>query len=437
MGAIKRCLCNDKPMTEKDYNISKISIIIVGIATCCAGGFVGSSYFVALLKYLGASDVLINFILSLATIPGFFLILVPYITTNLSYKKPFVIFCMLFEYLLLGLAFLLPVITGRTMTSVIIAACFFAIHSIVMNAKTPANQEWMVNCANGLGGGASSFFGLKDGIANASLILTYFVLGQVTRHYVGDKEGTGYVVMGSVAIVMWFICLVFQLVQKEPYNPPKEKIKVNVFKMLKELITYKPYIPFLKYQLFYIVGMHLINSLMAVMNVQVFNLKLEILSYFTMIDLALRFFFAIIFGKLADRIGTKPVIAIGMAAYAGNSLLYLFMTASNAYLFKFISIPFCAVANTAICAPAFVYMFECLPKKNTSGYIACHNVIILILATIVAFSSALYVDAMQGFVLNVFGRSFTEMNLVFFVSALAFVLGSVYLLKEHKKDKCK
>ena len=435
MESLKQLMCNNKPMTEKDYKTAKTAMIIGGVAMCCGGSFVGGSYFAALLKYMGASEVLSNFVLSLATIPGFFLILVPYITTNLKYKKPFVIFCMLFEYLLLGIAFLLPVITGRTMISVILAACFFAIHSIITNAKNPANQEWMLNCANGLGGGASSFFGLKDGIANASLILTYLSLGILTRNFVGENEGTGYVIMGSIAIIMWFISLMCHIVMKEPYNPPKQKIKVNILKMLKDLLKYKPYIPFLKYYLFYTVGTYLISSLMPIMNVQVFGLKLEILSYFTIIDLALRFVLAILFGKLADKIGTKPVIAIGLLAFAVNSLLYLFMTTQNAYLFKFISIPFCAIANTAICAPAFVYMFECLPKENTSGYIACHSVISLIIATVVAFASAIYVDVMHGFTVTVLGKTFTEMNLVFFVSALFFIWGSVYLLLKHKKEK--
>ena len=435
MGTFKQLIFNNQPMTEKEYTTAKIAMIIGGAAISCGGSFVGVSYFAALLKYLGASEVLSNFVLSLATIPGFFLIFVPYIITNLKYKKPFVIVCMLFEYFLLGLAFLLPAITGRTTISVVLAACFFAVHSIITNVKNPANQEWLLNCANGQGGGASSFFGLKDGIANALLILTYLVLGVMTKHFVGEKEGTGYVIMGSIAIVMWFISLVSHFVIKEPYNPPKQKVKVNFFKMLKNLVTYKPYMPYLKFYMYYTIGTYLINSLMPVMNVQVFGLKLEILSYFTVIDLIFRVVLAVVFGKLADKIGTKPVISIGMFAFAVNSLLYLFMTTSNAYLFKFISIPFCAIANTAICAPSFVFMFECLPKQNTSGFIACHGVISYIAATIVAFSSAFFVDAFHGTQLNIFARTFTEMNLVFLVSAIAFIIGAINLLIKHKKEK--
>ena len=246
MGKLRNCLCNDKPMTERDYTVSKTAIIVNGAAACCGASFIGGSYFAGLLKYMGASEVLSNFILSMATVAGFFLILVPYITTNLKYKKPFVILCSFFEYLPLALAFLLPIVTGNTMLSVIIAAVLFAVHSIAAQVKTPANQEWLVSCASG-GGGAATFFGIKDGIGNAVLIATYLCLGLMTRYFVGEKEGMGYTTMGIIAIVMWAIALISSFVIREPYKPKTEKIKVSVFKMLRELLTYKAYKPFFVY----------------------------------------------------------------------------------------------------------------------------------------------------------------------------------------------
>lgn len=434
MGAIKRCLCNDKPMTDKDYSVSKIAMITGGASLSCGLSFVTGSYFSALLKYLGASEVTSNFILSLATIPGFFLIILPYITANLKFKKPFSVCSMFFECLPLGIAFLLPVITGKTMFGVIFAAFLFVLHSITTYFRVPVNQEWMISCVEGRGG-ASAFFGLKDGIGNAVLIITYLVLGIITKHFVGEKEVTGYVIMGSIAIIMWLITFISYVVMKEPYNPSNTKTSVNVFKMLWQLVTYKPYKQFFIYQLLYIFATYLTSSLMSVMNVQVFGMKLEILSYFTVIDLVLRVILSVVFGKLADKKGTKPVIAIGMIAYAVNAALYLFMTAQNAYLLKFISIPFCAVAGSAVGAPAFIYIFECLPEQNRSSFIACHNIIILILATIVAFVSATFVDVMHGFNIEIFGKIFTEMNIVFFFSAVAFVIATVHLLTSHKKDK--
>ena len=434
MGKIKRIFCNDMPMTEKDHFTSKLAIIINGAAACCGGSFIGGSYFVGLLNFMGASEVLSNFVLTMATIAGLFMIIVPYITTNLKYKKPFVFICSIFEYMPLALAFFLPYITGKTTTSVIIAAVLFAIHSIVVQMKQPANQELLVNSASA-GGGAASFFGLKDGIANGVLIVTYLALGLMTRYFVAEKEGVGYVIMGTIALVMWAISLTFIAIIKEPYKEKKQKVKVNVFKMLKEILKYKPYKQFLIYQIIYIIATYLISSLMPVMNVQRFHLSLEILSYFTVIDLILRAVFCVVFGKLADKIGNKPVVSLALLGFAGNALLYLFMTPDDAYTLKAISIIFCAVANSAICAPAFIYMFECLPKENTSGYIACHNIIVLILATIVGFASATFVDVFEGFSITFLGKTFYEMNLVFALSVILFIAAAIYLWQKHKKEK--
>lgn len=431
MGVIKDLMCNTKPMTDKDYAISKIALIVSGAAACCCASFTSNSYFSALLKFVGASEILSNYILSVATLAGIFVLIVPYLTTNLKYKKPYVVLCSLFEYLSLSLAFLLPVMTSNKIVIVSAATLLFLMHNVAVNFKLPAHQEWMVNCASGRGG-KSTFFGIKDGIANGVLIVTYLVLGVMTKYFVGEKEGMGYTVIGIIGIATWLISMIFTIVTKEPYIPPKEQVKVNILKMFKDLLSHKPYMTFFIYQILYIFGLYSINSIIPIMCVQRFEMKLEIISYYTAMDLILRTFLCVFFGKLADKIGTKIPLAIAMIGYVGNSFFHFMMTPDNMYLFKGIASVFLSLANGALCAPAFVFMFECMPKENTSSFIACHNVIILLLATVVSFVSAFAVNLMAGFSITVFGHTFNEMNIIFLFSTIVFVFVSIYLVVKNK-----
>jgi len=432
MSFLKKFLYNEKPMSAKDYKISKLLIIINAATLSCSQHFSGNNYFTGLLKYMGAGESLSNFILSLAPLAGLFLILVPYITTNLNYKKPFVTLLSFFEYLPLSIAFFLPLITGNTMLSVIIAAIFFAFHSITTQMKTPPFQELILSCVTGDEGGATSYFGFKDGVTNFVLVATYLSLGIITKYCVGEKEGLGYTIIGTIAIITWLISVIAQFGIKEPYNPRKETVKVNVFKMIRNLLRYKNYKPYFTFQFFFNLANYSISSLLSVMCVQRLGMKLEILSYFILFDFVFRSVFAVIFGKLADKIGTKPVLALGLLGYASHSALYFFMNTENAYLLYGISVLVSSVACGAYAAPSFVYMFRSLPQENTSSYIACHNILMLLIGTVISMLVAYFVDIAAGFSINVMGLNFSEMNLVFLFATIVFALDAVYLFRQKK-----
>ena len=90
MGRISEYFCNRHPMTEREYKVSRIAFIGDEAFAVGVMQFMTAPHIAGLLKELGSSEAMSNFILSLNLPAGLVQMLIPLFIGKITFKKTFI-----------------------------------------------------------------------------------------------------------------------------------------------------------------------------------------------------------------------------------------------------------------------------------------------------------------------------------------------------------
>lgn len=212
----------------------------------------------------------------------------------------------------------------------------------------------------------------------ASVIPFMFCLGAVLIF--GMKNPLGYQI-GFVITALWWLVLtipmyknVDQVYGVDPVpNPVKESFS-TIFHTLKNIKKNKVVVIFLCSYFLYIDGVDTIIKMVipyakSVLDADKFNtlVLLGILIYVQIVA----FPFAIIYGKLADKFGTKTMIKVGIITYMVSVIFAYFM--SN-LIHVFVLSTFIASAQGGIQALSRSYYAKIIPKENANEFFGFYNI---------------------------------------------------------------
>lgn len=212
----------------------------------------------------------------------------------------------------------------------------------------------------------------------ASVIPFMFCLGAVLIF--GMKNPLGYQI-GFVITALWWLVLtipmyknVDQVYGVDPVpNPVKESFS-TIFHTLKDIKKNKVVVIFLCSYFLYIDGVDTIIKMVipyakSVLDADKFNtlVLLGILIYVQIVA----FPFAIIYGKLADKFGTKTMIKVGIITYMVSVIFAYFM--SN-LIHVFVLSTFIASAQGGIQALSRSYYAKIIPKENANEFFGFYNI---------------------------------------------------------------
>lgn len=212
----------------------------------------------------------------------------------------------------------------------------------------------------------------------ASVIPSMFCLGAVLIF--GMKNPLGYQI-GFVITALWWLVLtipmyknVDQVYGVDPVpNPVKESFS-TIFHTLKNIKKNKVVVIFLCSYFLYIDGVDTIIKMVipyakSVLDADKFNtlVLLGILIYVQIVA----FPFAIIYGKLADKFGTKTMIKVGIITYMVSVFFAYFM--SN-LIHVFVLSTFIASAQGGIQALSRSYYAKIIPKENANEFFGFYNI---------------------------------------------------------------
>lgn len=212
----------------------------------------------------------------------------------------------------------------------------------------------------------------------ASVIPFMFCLGAVLIF--GMKNPLGYQI-GFVITALWWLVLtipmyknVDQIYGVDPVpNPVKESFS-TIFHTLKDIKKNKVVVIFLCSYFLYIDGVDTIIKMVipyakSVLDADKFNtlVLLGILIYVQIVA----FPFAIIYGKLADKFGTKTMIKVGIITYMVSVFFAYFM--SN-LIHVFVLSTFIASAQGGIQALSRSYYAKIIPKENANEFFGFYNI---------------------------------------------------------------
>ncbi|MFP5493622.1 MFS transporter [Parvimonas sp. G1641] len=212
----------------------------------------------------------------------------------------------------------------------------------------------------------------------ASVIPFMFCLGAVLIF--GMKNPLGYQI-GFIITALWWLVFtipmyknVDQIYGVDPVpNPVKESFS-TIFHTLKNIKKNKVVVIFLCSYFLYIDGVDTIIKMVipyakSVLDADKFNtlVLLGILIYVQIVA----FPFAIIYGKLADKFGTKTMIKVGIITYMVSVFFAYFM--SN-LIHVFVLSTFIASAQGGIQALSRSYYAKIIPKENANEFFGFYNI---------------------------------------------------------------
>lgn len=212
----------------------------------------------------------------------------------------------------------------------------------------------------------------------ASVIPFMFCLGAVLIF--GMKNPLGYQI-GFVITALWWLTLtipmyknVEQIYGVEPVpNPVRESFK-TIFNTLKDIKKNKIVVIFLCSYFLYIDGVDTIIKMVipyskSVLDADKFNtlVLLGILIYVQIVA----FPFAIIYGRVASKFGTRNMIKLGIATYMISVIFAYFM--SN-LVHVFVLSTLIASAQGGIQALSRSYYAKIIPKENANEFFGFYNI---------------------------------------------------------------
>ena len=212
----------------------------------------------------------------------------------------------------------------------------------------------------------------------ASVIPFMFCLGAILIF--GMKNPLGYQI-GFVITALWWLILtipmyknVDQVYGVDPVSNPIKKSFSTIFHTLKDIKKNKVVVIFLCSYFLYIDGVDTIIKMVipyakSVLDADKFNtlVLLGILIYVQIVA----FPFAIIYGKLADKFGTKTMIKVGIITYMVSVIFAYFM--SN-LIHVFVLSTFIASAQGGIQALSRSYYAKIIPKENANEFFGFYNI---------------------------------------------------------------
>lgn len=433
MGKLKNLIINDQELSEKDYTIARGIFIVDGACTNFIANLIGGSYLAALLAYFNINEATSSFIISLGLLAGVSQLFSAKVSSKFRHKKPFLYFARAFERLPMAVIFLFPLFFkgGRSITPIIGTVYFLSM--CLANLHTPTYNSFFMRTVS-VGGSIGKYCGKKDGIANAVLILTFFICALVTKTFTGEKEIFCYPLLGTIAICVWVVQMISWLFLKEaPDNSPEEEVKI--FSALKECLTSKQFRPYFRYNLIYTLANYMLSAIISIFSIQRLHLSLEFLSYLTMGDLILRSILCIPAGKIADKIGMRKTLIFGILCISTNYIIHAFMTVENAVTLKIISAILSSFGCATFSLASFNFMFECMPKSKSTAFMSASSFIVVAVGYLGSLFTTFILSVANGFSATIFNFTFTEMHLLIMLASFIMYISALSLVKFTKKRK--
>lgn len=207
-----------------------------------------------------------------------------------------------------------------------------------------------------------------------------FIFCMLSVLYFGMNNTFGYKVSFIITAIWWlsFTIPMYKNVDQvygvDPVSNPVQTSFSTVFKTLKDIRQHKIVVIFLSAYFLYIDGVDTIIKMVvpyaqSVLDAKVFNtiVLLSILVYVQIVA----FPFAIIYGKLAGKFGTKKMIGFGIFTYIICVIFGFFMTS---LWHVFVLSTLVASAQGGIQALSRSYFAKIIPKENANEFFGFYNI---------------------------------------------------------------
>lgn len=264
----------------------------------------------------GVDELLLGFLMGIQLLSQVFQIFVPSIINRLQKRKPFVIVFIAISRAFWPLLLVLSVIGWANKEIFItVISLSFIFGAFAGNAWT----SWMRDLVpdNKMG----SFFGLRNLINTAVSLVFIWVFSRILESN-PNIQGV------RIVILIGFICALWSLFfLSRQYEPPlKDTQSGNLFKYI---VSDKNNIRLMVFGSFWNFAILFTAPFFSYHQIENLHMSFSLLGYLSITISGVMVLTVILWGKLADRIGHKNILRIGVTLAASVSIMWFFMSPQN------------------------------------------------------------------------------------------------------------
>lgn len=213
LGKMRRIYFMALPENRKDMKKSRIFFTVGDSASQAIVQLAGGTFVVALMSQVGISDGDIGVLTSLASLAALFQLFTMGIVSKLAKRKFFVCFSVL-QKVFLGFIYFIPLFSwnGKLKIFWLIIGYFFA--QIWVQIGTPATQDWMASLVPSKLRGR--YLSKKDSLATFVTVFIMLIAGLILDHYREVNIYKGFIIIGSMILILVTVNLVSFSRMKEP-----------------------------------------------------------------------------------------------------------------------------------------------------------------------------------------------------------------------------
>jgi len=264
----------------------------------------------------GVDELLLGFLMGIQLLSQVFQVFVPAIINRLQKRKPFVIFFIAISRAFWPLLLILSVVGWANQEIFItVISLSFIFGAFAGNAWT----SWMRDLIpdNQMG----SFFGLRN-LINTVVSLVFTWLFSRILESNPNIHGVRWVILIGFLCTLWSIVFL-----SKQYDPPlKDTQSGNLFKYV---ISDKNNIHLLIFGGFWNFAILFTAPFFSYHQIENLRMSFSLLGYLSITFSGVMVFTVILWGKLADKIGHKNILRIGVTLAAVVSIMWFFMSPQN------------------------------------------------------------------------------------------------------------
>jgi len=279
-------------------------------------------------KDLNASDTQIGLLTTVASVAGLFQIVSAYAAERLGRRKALWASAEMSRRIILGLVILLPfVFRGRYGTAVMVLLVVLGISSVLANISATPWLSWIADLIPQKERGR--FFGWRSVIVNTVIILLLPLFGYILDLFGQEKRFIGFAVVFGAGLAIGITDIIVHCFIPEP---PMKKAQsgLNILRMITQPLKDRNFRRFFVGWGIFSFGIFITMPFYAVYFQKNLLISYTFLSGLTSINLLAAVVGSYFFGFVADKLGSKPVFTICIAASIPLPLVFFFATPENA-----------------------------------------------------------------------------------------------------------
>ncbi len=283
----------------------------------------------------GVDELLLGFLMGIQLLSQVFQIFVPMIINRLQKRKPFVIFFIALSRAFWPLLLIMSLLGWANQEVFItIISLSFIFGAFAGNAWTSWMRDLIPDSKMG------SFFGLRNLINTVVSLIFTWIFSRILENN-PDIHGV------RIVILIGFICAIWSIFfLSKQYDPPlKDSKSGNLFKYI---VSDKNNIRLMVFGGFWNFAVLFTAPFFSYHQIQNLNMSFSFLGYLSITFSGVMILSVILWGKLADKIGHKNILRIGVALASVVSIMWFFMAPQNLHVLMWVDAFLAGTAWSAI-----------------------------------------------------------------------------------------